>query len=491
MIELLLLIPVVSGIVAFFIRGRKALLGLLLSAAVAHSFTTAVAWWKNPTPILGGWLAVDKVGLLFLTITSFLFLMVAIYEIGYLKEVSIGVEEKSEGTRELSHSPSESIFIGCQLLFLGAITLVVLSQHFGLIWVAIEATTLASAPLIYFHRDSHSLEATWKYLLICSIGIALALLGIFFLSIAAASAQNSSITLVFSDLLNNANKLDQKWLKAAFILIVVGYGTKMGLAPLHTWLPDAHSESPSAISALLSGVLLNCAFVGIFRIYQVCLNADLGYFVMEIMTLFGVASLVVAAAFIPGQSNYKRLLAYSSVEHMGLLALGLGLGGIGVYGSMLHAVNHSISKAMLFLMSGVVLSIYRSKKVSEVKGLFSVSEWKGFLWMIGFLSITGTPPFGVFVSELTILKAAFDHGKYIVGVLTLAMLTIIFVGMASVFVRMSTGQLDDEGIKSRSVSLCPSMSVAPVVLGAVSLMLGFYIPEPLRELLMNIAKILN
>jgi hydrogenase-4 component F len=366
-------------------------------------------------------------------------------------------------------------------------TLVVLSQHFGLIWVAIEETTLASAPLIYFHRNSRSLEATWKYLLICSIGIALALLGIFFLSIGAFLPGKGNISLVYNDLLNRALDLDHKWLKAAFILIIVGYGTKMGLAPLHTWLPDAHSESPSAISALLSGVLLNCAFVGIFRFYEVCVKAGLGAFVQGILMLFGLISLVVAAVFILGQSNYKRLLAYSSVEHMGLLALGVGLGSAGIYGSMLHVVNHSVVKGMLFLIAGVILSVYQSRRVADVSGLFTVSKWTGLLWVIGLLAITGSPPFGVFISELTIVKTAFDQGKIFVGVLTLAILGIIFIGMASVFVRMCTGK--PQNIDAKITPISPTMILPPVILAIVSLILGIYIPIPLKNLLLKISSL--
>ncbi|MCX7872256.1 MAG: proton-conducting transporter membrane subunit [Verrucomicrobiae bacterium] len=488
MIATLLLVPFFCGVIAFFTRRKATRLALLLGGAGIHSAITVFAWEKTPEPVSGAWLALDSTGLLFLSITSFLFFLIAIYEIGYLKEISNHENGDNAGNHSLPISP-EGVFIGCQLLFLSAMTLVILSQHFGLIWVAIEATTLASAPLIYFHRNSHSLEATWKYLLICSIGIALALLGIFFLSISAFSPRDSSISLVFQDLIANADKLDSKWLKAAFILIVVGYGTKMGLAPLHTWLPDAHSESPSVISAMLSGVLLNCAFLGIFRFYEVCVKSGLFAFANEILILFGLASLIVAAVFIIGQSNFKRLLAYSSVEHMGLLALGIGLGGTGVYGSMLHAVNHSVTKAMLFLMSGVILSIYQSKKVADVRGIFSVSQWIGLLWIAGFLSIAGSPPFGVFVSEFTIIKTAFDNGKTLVGIIALAMLGVIFIGMASIFIKMSTGvpRSEDENIKLSK--LCPTMVLTPTALLLISLTLGFYIPSPLNNLLLKISRI--
>ena len=267
----------------------------------------------------------------------------------------------------LSNAP-EAIFTACILFFLGTMTLVHISRHFGFIWVAMEATTLVSAPLIYFHRHHRSLEATWKYLLICSVGIAIALLGNFFLAIAASNSART-IPLLIDDLIANASQLNIPWVKAAFIFFLVGYGTKMGLAPMHTWLPDAHSEAPSVVSALLSGALLNCAFVGILRAFQVCAAAGQIVFAQDLLVLFGLVSMACAAIFIIGQADYKRMLAYSSVEHMGILALGVGLGGSAVFGAMLHAINHSLTKATLFLVAGNIVSIYKSKIASDVSGL--------------------------------------------------------------------------------------------------------------------------
>ncbi|HON08314.1 MAG TPA: proton-conducting transporter membrane subunit, partial [Verrucomicrobiota bacterium] len=330
MIAGLILIPFIIGIAALLLKNISKY--LLFAGAVFHALLTIFCWFKQPLPMLGGWLGIDSVGMLFLSITSLLFFVVSIYSLSYLED------ESEEEKADILGVPSKSLFVACQLFFLSAMTLVITSQHLVVMWIAIEATTLASAPLIFFHRNPRSLEATWKYLLICSVGIALALLGNFFLGI-SASTNNKQISLVLNDLLSNASQLDPEWLKAAFILIVVGYGTKMGLAPLHTWLPDAHSESPSPVSALLSGALLNCAFLGIFRIYQICNKAGMTTLTSDVLIAFGLFSLAVSAIFILGQNDYKRLLAYSSVEHMGLLALGIGFGASGVFGSMLHTLN--------------------------------------------------------------------------------------------------------------------------------------------------------
>ncbi len=365
-------------------------------------------------------------------------------------------------------------------------TLVTLSQHVGLLWVAVEATTLASAPLIYFHRHHRSLEATWKYLLICSVGIALALLGNFFLAVAASTPGGEPIPMVFGDLMTHAAQLHAPWLKAAFLFILIGYGTKMGLAPLHTWLPDAHSESPSVISALLSGALLNCAFLGIIRTQQVCAAAGLGDFSRELLVGFGLISMAVAAVFIVGQSDYKRMLAYSSVEHMGILSLGIGLGGAGVFGALLHAINHSLTKAMLFLVAGNILGAFRTKSTIEVRGVLHALPASGVVWLAGLFAITGTPPFGPFLSEFTILKASLDQGRTVVAVVYLVLLAVIFIGMATAALRMAQGEAIREPQREPLIAILP-----PALLGAGVLLLGLYIPPAINDLLHETARALG
>jgi hydrogenase-4 component F len=487
MILLLLILPAVAGLAIFAVRGSAVRRGVLVSVALAHAILTAACWKSAPAPVLGGWLALDPAGLLFLTITSGLFLMASGYAAGYLRqEASRHIRDVEEGL--LFDNAPEAVFIGCLLLFLAAMTLVTVSQHFGFIWVAIEATTLASAPLIYFHRHHRSLEATWKYLLICSVGIALALLANFFLGVAATQPGREGFPLVLPELVARAHELQTPWLKAACLLFFVGYGTKMGLAPLHTWLPDAHSEAPSVISALLSGAVLNCAFLGLVRSHQVCVAAGLGDFAREVWIALGLVSLVVGAVFILGQTDYKRLLAYSSVEHMGLLALGVGLGGAGVFGAMLHAVNHSLAKAMLFLLSGNILARYQTKNIAQVRGLLTAAPATGWLWVAGFLAITGTPPFGMFLSKFVIAKAAFD-GPVWVGVLVLALLAVIFIGMTSAFLGMAQGE-PERSAASRSPDRWWQI-VPPAVLCLLVLWLGLGVPGPLHRVLQQIAATLG
>jgi hydrogenase-4 component F len=264
----------------------------------------------------------------------------------------------------------------------------------------------------------------------------------------------------------------------------------MGLAPLHTWLPDAHSESPSVVSALLSGALLNCAFLSILRAYQVLVAAGCAAFGQDMLVLLGLISMGVAAAFIVGQPDYKRMLAYSSVEHVGILALGVGLGGAGAFGAMLHAVNHSLTKAMLFFVAGNLLAAYGTKSCRDIRGALRVLPISGALWLAGFLAITGSPPFGAFLSEFTVLKAALDQGHAAVAVLYLGFLGVIFVGMANVFLTMAQGRPSSPtaGQPARETVLSV---VPPAALGVIVLSLGIWIPTPLLDLLHRAAKALG
>lgn len=485
----LLAIPTLSGIGAFFMTGDARRRALLVLAAVLHTGLVAATWIVPPAATAGGWLRLDPLGQLFLSVTSALFLAAALYAVGYLRRERRAAHRDFEEGLLFTNAP-EATFTACLLFFLAAMTLVTVSQALGLLWVAIEATTLASAPLIYFHRQHRSLEATWKYLLICSVGIALALLGNFFLAVAASDHAGVRGAVLLDDLIRGARHLHVAWLKAALLLFLVGYGTKMGLAPLHTWLPDAHSEAPSVVSALLSGALLNCAFLGILRVQQVCVAAGQAEFGQQLYVGFGLLSMAVAAVFIVGQADFKRLLAYSSVEHMGVLMLGVGLGGAGTFGALLHAVNHSLAKAMLFLVAGNILAVYQSKSAADVGGVLRVLPASGVLWIAGFFAITGSPPFGPFLSEFTILKAALDHGRGGVAAAYLVLLAMIFVGMITVGLRMTQGAAADRWRLARPAE--PLLAIGPpAALAALVLMLGLYIPPVLHRAIEEAAHLLG
>ena len=471
----LLLVPAAAGALALAWRRPGAARVLLPAGAAAHAMLTATAWLVRPGSAHPNWLALDDTGLLFLSIASALFLAAAIYAPGYLR-----------GRDRDARTMSEPLFAGCALLFLASMTLVTLSRHFGLLWVAVEATTLASAPLIYYHRDARSLEATWKYLILCSVGIALALLGTFSLSVAGEGAGLANLSV--DELVRRAAGLNPTWLQAAALLLLVGYGTKMGLAPMHTWLPDAHSEAPSMVSALLSGALLNCAFLGLLRVRQVVVAAGLQAFDAGAFLVLGVLSVALAWVFIARQADFKRLLAYSSVEHMGLLAIGIGLGGGGPYASLFHALNHSLVKAALFLLAGNLLTAYGSKAVEEVRGALRVAPRTARLWLLGLFAITGFPPFGVFVGKFQLLRAAAQAGRIGLAVLLAVLLAMIFIAMSSRMLPMVFGPAPGgrSPVRERWGAVLPSL-----VLLLASLALGLWLPAPLAEVLARAARTLG
>ena len=482
MIWALILIPAVCGILAFPLASDRLRRTLLVTAALAH-FALVLAAWQIPLPFNAatGWLTVDAMSLLFLSICSGLFLAASLYAIDYLKRSpKAPIRDYLEGF-QFGNRP-EGIFIGCLLLFLAAMTAVIVSNHMGILWVAVEATTLTGAPLIYYHRHHRSLEAAWKYLLICSVGIALALLGNFFLAVATTAGPGQEHSLLLPELVKNAAGLSPTWLKAAFMLILVGYGTKMGLAPMHTWLPDAHSESPSLVSALLSGALLNCAFLAILRMQTVLVAAGMGDFGRNMLILFGLVSMGWAAMLLISLTDYKRMLAYSSVEHMGILAVGIGLGGTAAAGAMLHVLNHSLTKAALFLVAGNILAVYRSKNVNDARGLLGILRVSGVLWLAGILSITGSPPFGLFISELMILKGALAGGRWAVAGCYLAALFVAFAAIAWAGMRMAYGRPDTLPIQSKPYAESVLSVAVPATLLVGVLVLGLWMPLPLWRL---------
>ncbi|MBU1863171.1 MAG: NADH dehydrogenase FAD-containing subunit [Candidatus Omnitrophica bacterium] len=482
----LIAIPFFFGLISFLVRNDFVRRGLIVAASGAHLMLTCFVWGKQRGTLSDEWFAFDNVSILFLTITSGLFFIASVYCVQYLSDENR--RRKNENKIQKSFS-AEAVFSGCFLLFLSTMTIVIASQHLAVLWVGIEATTLVSAPLLYFHRTKRSLEATWKYLLICSVGIAVALLGIFFLAV----ANNNQHELLIVKMVENVGGTNIPWLKAAFLLLFVGYGTKMGLAPFHTWLPDAHSEAPSVVSALLSGALLNCAFLGILRAYQICIAAGLQTYCQEIFIVFGLLSIVFAAVFILGQTDYKRMLAYSSVEHMGIITLGIGLGSSAVFGAIVNMLGHSLTKAGLFFIAGNIVSYFKTKKIADIQGLVAGKmRWAGLLWLVGFLLITGTPPSGIFLGTFIILKEALAQGHYWVTVILLSALAVVFIGMARIFISMTQGVSTEEG-RMGDVGNGNSFwrTFAPASFFCVAIGIGVYFPDWLTRAVEVAAKALG
>jgi hydrogenase-4 component F len=458
MLEHIFVIPILLGLLNFFLPpriGRKVMVGGSLV-----NFIGAISIWSADATSEGAYFQVTPEGQFIFLIISFLFVLVAIYTTGYLQNTLLAQEQ---------------VFTGCMLLCLGTMSMVAMADHIIVLWVAIEATTLVSAPLILLHHSREALEATWKYVMVCSVGIALALLGGFFTIMAVGAASNTPLT--FHALAGNAQAFNHNWLKAGFIFLLIGYGTKMGLAPMHTWLPDAHSEAPSPASALLSGMLLNCAFLGIFKGHILMSAAGLAGYSSRLLVVFGLISLVVAAVFVMQQRDYKRLLAYSSIENMGIICFGVGIGGLAAYGAMLHLLHHALLKTSLFLSAGNILLGYSTKLIKETGRLVQRQPGTACAFVGGFAGISGFPPFGLFLSELLIIFGAFQQGKIISVSLLILCLILIFAGASRSIIQIASGDWEGEiAIAETRWRLIPQF-----ILLAASIVLTVWMPESMEQ----------
>jgi hydrogenase-4 component F len=469
-----ILLPLLLAGLAALLPSNRWRPWLLPLGGVAHASLSFLALGRPELAAGEGWLVLDPPGRVVLLVVTVLFLLCSFYAVGYLQH---RLERPNR------------VFCACLLAFLAVMSLVVWAHHLGLMWVAIEAATLATAPLIYFNQTQRSIEATWKYLLVGSIGIALALLGTFFLAYAALHG-GATASLTLEDLLRDAPRLSKPWLHAAFALLLVGYGTKMGLAPMHTWKPDAYGEAPGIAGAIFAGGLTSCAFLAVLRVYHVCCAAGEGPYISRLMLGMGLFSMAVAAVFLVGQRDIKRMLAYSSVEHMGILVLGLGIGGPALFGTLLHVLTNGLTKGVLFLSAGNIHRAYGSKSTEQVRGALRRLPLSGGLFLAAFVAITGSPPFGPFISEFAILKGAFAAGRFAAGGLFLCLLLAIFIGTGATVLAVVQGPAP---APARATPYRDGLLTGgPVVaLMALVLLLGLYLPASLRELLADAVRFLE
>jgi hydrogenase-4 component F len=419
-----LLFPILTGVVSMFLVKTVSIKIVNLTGSIMTcSVLSAIIYQIG---IQGAFrsemLYVDDLSAVFLIVVSVLTVTSMLFSLSYMEK------ELLDG-----HITFRMLgrYYGLLNLFIFTMISVLVVENLGLMWVSVEATTLASALLVAFYSNHSALEAAWKYVMVCTVGICLALLGTILLYYAQANVMGTGVeALGWLELKKIGYQFDPAITKLAFIFIVIGYGTKAGLAPMHTWLPDAHSQAPSPVSGLLSGALLSCAIYVIIRnliVVQAVLN---GEFLQYLLIGFGVLSIGIALPFILVQHDIKRLLAYSSVEHMGIIILGIGLfTPLAIYGALLHIINHAIVKSTLFYLAGVITQEYKTKSIMRIKGLISTMPLIGISFMVTILAITGTPPFNIFVSKFMIIWAFFNEGRFIVGAGVLLLLAGIFAGM--------------------------------------------------------------
>jgi hydrogenase-4 component F len=441
---------------------------------VAHLALTGVALYVGEVNAFDGWLELDALGRLVLLVVSVLFFTCSIYIPSYLK---------------LRRDRGNRLFCVALLVSLAMMTLMAESQHLGLMWVALEASTLACAPLIYFNRHARSLEATWKYIVIGAVGIALALLGSFFLAYSSLAVGEDS-SLLFADLVHQAPQLAKPWVHAAFVLLFVGYGTKMGLAPMHSWKPDAYGEAPGVVGALLAGSVTSCAFLALLRFYDIGVAAGDAEFARDLMVLIGLVSMAAGAVFMARQRDFKRMLAYSSVEHMGILVLGVGIGGLALYGALLHLVANALTKGVMFLCAANLQRAYGSKSTEVVRGAIRRVPVSAALFLAGFFAVTASPPFAMFQSELTILRGTIAAGHYAVAAIFFCLLFVVFVGMGATVVTMVQGKPPDDLPPSRFRDSFATV-FPPALLLLAALVLGLYLPGPLDQMIRDAVALLG
>ncbi len=473
---LLAIIPLTIAVLGLFPRAARWLpwtAALLLLVQLPVVVWQALPALSRSEPVTGN-LGIDGVGAAFLIITT-LVAAAALCQAAWLLPAERPCEPQITERRFC-------LFYTLAGLFVTAMYGVLLAHNLGYLWIAMETTTLISAPLIHYHRSRKSLEATWKYLLLCSVGIAFALFGTIML-VAAQHALPGEASMHFGALLERAPQLDPRLLRFAFIFCLLGYGTKAGIFPLHNWLPDAHSEAPAPASAMLSGALLNCALVAIWRLSQVMHAASQEHLVRQLLVPAGAVTVLAAALMLVRQHDLKRMWAYSSVEHVGLLTLAIGIGAGPLF--ILHAANHSLVKVALFLLAGGILHLYGSKALKQLGGLLTVEPVWGGLLLAASFAIAGSPPFGTFISEWLILRDTLTAGEYLAAGVVVLGLTITCIAILAHVARVVFGHVPAR-VQERPRR---AWALVPAVLLALALITGLAVTPPVISLLTMLAHV--
>jgi hydrogenase-4 component F len=462
----LIAIPLLAAGAAFLWPNERTRPWLLPVAGGLH---TLLALWlliDPPALATGAWFGFDPLARAVLPMVSLLFLVCSMYGVTYL---SIRAERKNR------------VFVTALLVMLGLLSLALQAQNLGLLWVAAEATTLVTVPLLHFNGTARAFEASWKYLLVGGTGIALSLLGSFCLGYASLVG-NGHGDLTFTSLVAQGASLSRPWLITAWVLLLAGYGTKMGLAPMHTWKPDAYGEAPGMVGALLAGGTTTMAFVAILRVKQVVDAAGAGAMTERTLLAFGLFSMFVAALFLLTTPDYKRMLAYSSVEHMGILAVGAALGGTGLWAALFHVWTNALTKGALFLSAGNIRRAAGAQTADKVAGMAWRSPASARILIVGILAVTACPPFGVFFSELKIILAMFLANHTFAAVAFLGCLLFAFFGMTRLVFAIVDGRPRNAALATgQKLRETPGVILPPLVFLAFSLWLGLATPSLLRE----------
>lgn len=492
MLPFLFVVPLVAALVSGLARSRRTmeaanLGGSALAFALALAMCGAVLR-SGTISVWSGFLYADSLSALVCLLTSSVALAAAVYAVGYLRE-----DERSGRLGEGGGSNLAKLrkYYMLTPVFVAAMFLVALANNLGVMWAAIEATTLASVFLVTFYGKLTSLEAAWKYAIIAGVGLSMALFGtvLAYYSGRHAPGSDTLTGLNWSVLATHAALLDPTAMRLAFIFALLGYGTKAGLAPMHTWKPDAYSEAPAPAAAILSSAMLNCALYGLVRFYILtsrCLGPD---FPGGLLLAFGLLSMGISVPFILVQRNFRRLLAYHTIDHAGIMATAMGVGGkLGMLALMLHMTYHTVAKSLLFLCAGSVSQHFKTDLFEKVKGgVIRALPLTGAVFLMAMLAIVGMPPFSLFQSEFLIVRAAWESGHYVPTALFVVFGTGVFAGALLHIGQLILGSSGAEP----AARLRPWRDAAMLATTGALVVLAFWLPSPLLELIRGAARVVT
>lgn len=462
---LLILVPLAAAALAALWPHDRTRPWLLPVAGVAHALLAFGLLLRPPEVPFQPWLGYDPLARAMLPAVSLLFLGCAFYGVPYLR---------------LRAERSNRVFVASFLAALGLMSAAHMARHLGVLWIATEAVTLCSVPLLHFNNTPRAFEATWKYLLVGGTGIALSLLGSFCLGYASLHGGGTG-DLTFVALMSQGAALSRPWVLIAWVLLLVGYGTKMGLAPMHTWKPDAYGEASGMVGALLAGGVTTVAFTALLRVRAVVAASGAGPIADRTLLVIGLFSMLIAALFLLGTRDFKRMLAYSSVEHMGILCIGAALGAAGAAAALFHVWSNSLTKASLFLSAGNMRRAAGSASMDDVRGMTTLTPRSAALFVTGMFAVTACPPFGPFFSELQVVRAALSSGQRVATALFLACLLLAFFGLTRVVFGIVDGR-PRPATQANSKKFVETLGVVapPALLLGLSVWIGLFTPEILR-----------
>ena len=463
---LLIIVPLVGAALAVAWPNNRTRPWLLPVVGFVHVGLTFWLFLDPPAVAPKAWLGFDPLARAVLPAVSLLFLVCGAYGVSYLKV--------------RSERPNR-VFVALLLVVLGMLSAGHQARHLGLLWIATETVTLAAVPLLHFNGTPRAFEATWKYLLVGGTGIALSLLGSFALGYASLHGGGDG-DLTFVALTGQGEGLSRPWVLTAWVLLLVGYGTKMGLAPMHTWKPDAYGEAPGIVGAILAGGVTTVAFTALLRVRAVVGAAGEGPIADRTLLVIGLFSMLVAALFLLGTRDFKRMLAYSSVEHMGILSIGAALGPAGVAAALFHVWTNGLTKGALFLSAGNLRRAAGSASMDDVRGMAVITPRSAAIFVAGMFAVTALPPFGPFFSELQLVRAALATGHGAATAMFLGCLLFAFFGLTRVVFGIVDGR-PRPAVRAhgRRFVETAGVIVPPLVLLGFSLWLGLFTPAVLRE----------